>query len=113
MCFVIHRYMPKHRCRNDQVITNIKSTWLAKRYLTKFLIDPRKSTNVIRKEVLLELRISISRQQVHRARQMALQILYGTLEEQYAQLYDYISEVLDKNPGTAMFVVSKIGRAHV
>ena len=107
MCFRVHRYFPKHRCIEDQSVKNIKSTWLAKYYLARFLIDPRHKTKAIRRTVRSELKLTISRQQVHRARKLALKILYGTLEEQYAQLYDYVAEVMLKNPGTTMFVVEE------
>lgn len=74
-------YYPKHTGPINHKITNIKSSWLAKKYLSTFIIDPRKKSQTIADEFKMETNLTVSRQQVARARKIVLEYLYGTEEE--------------------------------
>ena len=102
--FRVHHYYPIHKCNPTPLISNVKSRWLAKKFLTKFSCDPTRKVSGIRKEIIQELGVQVTNQQVYRAKKFAFDMLYGTEKEQIGLVWDYQAELLDKNPGSTILV---------
>lgn len=102
--FRVVKYVPRHICPQNRKIKNIKSSWIAKKYLSNFMIDPRRKVALVADDIKMETGLNVTRQQVARARRLALEYLYGTEEEQYSTLWNYVDEVKNKNPGSTVLL---------
>ncbi|KAI3465191.1 hypothetical protein Pfo_021854 [Paulownia fortunei] len=83
--FQIRKYDPNHSCGVSFHVKNLKYNWLN---VKGFRIDEME-----------DIRYRISNYQVYRAKKKTIEMIEGSLEEQYSLLWDY-AEIKRTNPGT-------------
>ncbi|KAL0395067.1 UNVERIFIED_CONTAM: hypothetical protein Slati_4472900 [Sesamum latifolium] len=82
------------KCSWNYNNNNIRSGWLGKTFAKKFKDNPKLGTNEFRSEICSTLKCNISKQQAYRAKQKAVNILLGTLKEQFSTIRDYCLELM-------------------
>ncbi|KAK4426503.1 hypothetical protein Salat_1418900 [Sesamum alatum] len=82
--------------------SNIKSGWFGKTFVNKFKDNPKLGTNEFMSEICSTLKGNISKQQAYRAKQIAVEILQGSLKEQFSTIRDYCLELIRSNPGSTV-----------
>ncbi|KAL0285239.1 UNVERIFIED_CONTAM: hypothetical protein Sangu_2787600, partial [Sesamum angustifolium] len=102
--FQIRDYVPNHTCHITFHVKNMKSTWLSKKYMHKFKTGPKRGIKGFRVDASEEIRCNITRNQVARAKRLALLMLEGSASEQYALLWDYANEIKRSNPGSTVIL---------
>ncbi|KAL0345264.1 UNVERIFIED_CONTAM: hypothetical protein Sradi_4357700 [Sesamum radiatum] len=89
---------------DDEGIENMKSTWLSKKYMHKFKTDPKRGIKGFKADAIEKIRCNITKNQVVRAKRLALLMLEGSAIEQYALLWDYANEIKRSNPGSTVIL---------
>ena len=69
--FQIREYS-NHTCGRDYHVKNLKSKWLAEKYIKKFRSDPKRNVKGFRVDLIQDLRVNVSRDQTYRAKKKAL-----------------------------------------
>lgn len=101
----IKTYNPTHtKCSWNYNNSSLKSGWISKTFMKKLKENPKLGTNEFRSEICTTLKANISKSQAYRARRKALQIIQGTLEEQFSKIYDYCLEIERTNPGSTVIL---------
>ncbi|XP_012850789.1 PREDICTED: uncharacterized protein LOC105970499 [Erythranthe guttata] len=99
----IKSYNPNHnKCSWNYNNTSIKSGWIGKTFVKKLKENPKLGTSEFRNEVCTTLKANVSRSQAYRAKQKALKLIQGTLEEQFSKIRDYCQELDRSNPGSTV-----------
>ncbi|KAK4400731.1 hypothetical protein Sango_1179200 [Sesamum angolense] len=70
----------------------------------KFKIDPKRGIKEFKVDAIEDTRCNITRNQVARAKKLALPMLEGSASEQYALLWDYTDEIKRSNPGSIVIL---------
>ncbi|KAK8701953.1 hypothetical protein V6N13_020328 [Hibiscus sabdariffa] len=81
---------------------NCTFRWLAKEYLEKFRVDPNYSAKSLKHDVMKDHMVLVQRSKCIRAKKLALEMILGNQDEQYARIYDYLGELRGTNPGTTI-----------
>ncbi|KAL0444200.1 UNVERIFIED_CONTAM: hypothetical protein Slati_2142700 [Sesamum latifolium] len=100
--FQIREYNSNHSCGRDFNMKNMKSKWLAEKYVQKFRSDPKRNVKGFTIDAMQDLRINVSRDQAYRAKRKALKQIEGSPALQYAMLQDYACEFRKSNPGSTV-----------
>ncbi|KAG8364578.1 hypothetical protein BUALT_Bualt18G0011900 [Buddleja alternifolia] len=108
--FQIRSYVPKYTCAVSMKVQNMKSRWLAKKFIQRFKSDPKRNTKSFREDAMEEIRCHISTDQAYRAKRTTIQIIQGNPDDQYALLWDYYNEIKRINPGST--VILGVQNAH-
>ncbi|KAK8628333.1 hypothetical protein V6N13_064042 [Hibiscus sabdariffa] len=96
----IKTYVGEHNCVRDTKNRNCTFRWLAKEYLAKFRVEPNYSAKSLKHDVMKDHMILVQRSKCIRAKKLALEMIHGNQDEQYARIYDYLGELRGTNPGT-------------
>ncbi|KAK8614013.1 hypothetical protein V6N13_122392 [Hibiscus sabdariffa] len=96
----IKTYVGEHKCVRDTKNRNCIFRWLAKEYLEKFRVEPNYSAKSLKHDVMKDHMILVQRSKCIRAKKLALEMILGNQDEQYARIYDYLGELRGTNPGT-------------
>lgn len=64
--------------------------------------NPKWPVGSFQEQIMLDLKVNVSIHKVYRAKAYALQLIYGTLKEQYTRIYDYGVELMRCNPGSTV-----------
>lgn len=56
--------------------------------------NPKWPVGSFQEQIMLDLKVNVSIHKVYRAKAYALQLIYGTLKEQYTRIYDYGVELM-------------------
>jgi len=100
--FQIKSYKSVHKCIRNFKLKLINSKWLANEYHNKFINNPRWKLRDIRADVLEKYSIDVSLSVFHRAKKSALGELEKSLNDHYAKLWNYGTEILRSNPGSTV-----------
>ncbi|KAK8681383.1 hypothetical protein V6N13_053787 [Hibiscus sabdariffa] len=98
----IKTYIGDHSCIRDTKNTNCTARWLAKAYIDKWRVDPTYSTGSLQKDVQHDHILQVPLTKCSRAKKIALEMIHGNEDEQYGRIYDYITELRGRNPGTTI-----------
>ena len=100
--FQIRTYSPVHTCskiwNNRLCNANIVFDW----YMDDFRSNPNMTLSHLMFRVQKEKNLKISKSQAFWAKTKALEKVRGKVAQQYAQLQDYIAEILRTNPGSTV-----------
>ncbi|KAG6507676.1 hypothetical protein ZIOFF_033027 [Zingiber officinale] len=102
--FQIRKYVPEHTCVMNLYVKNLKSTWLSKKYMSKIRSDPKRNVKGFRTDIMEDVRCSVSKSQIYRAKAKATQLIEGQAYEQYALIWDFANEVKRSNPGSTIVI---------
>ncbi|KAK8708281.1 hypothetical protein V6N13_059325 [Hibiscus sabdariffa] len=94
-----HNYVKEHNCVRDTKNRNCTFSWLAKECLEKFRVDPNYFAKSLKHDVMKDHMVLVQRSKCIRAKKLALEMIVGNQEEQYARIYDYLGELRGTNPG--------------
>nr|XP_019710942.1 uncharacterized protein LOC109506727 [Elaeis guineensis] len=100
----VKRYDSKHTCKKDFKNIYVTSSWLAKKYLDRFRIDPKLSLTVFGETVTTDLHATIARTKLYRAKRKALRLFEGNEVEQYAKLWDYAAKFKKSDSGSTLLI---------
>ncbi|KAL5540018.1 hypothetical protein UlMin_043973 [Ulmus minor] len=92
----------KHTC--GMVFKNkfVNSRRIAERYVGQWSANPDWNYSGVAQQVRENLVVDISEWQFYRAKTAAMQMIEGTIKEQYARLWDYCAELKRANPGSTV-----------
>ncbi|KAK8716727.1 hypothetical protein V6N13_044029 [Hibiscus sabdariffa] len=96
----IKAFVGEHKCNRDTKNRNCTSKWLAREYIEKFIVEPNYSAKSLKKDVMKDHILQVPRSKCIRAKKMALEMIHGNQEKQYARIYDYLAELRGTNSGT-------------
>ncbi|KAG8363372.1 hypothetical protein BUALT_Bualt19G0015500 [Buddleja alternifolia] len=102
--FQIRSYNPDHTCDVSFKVKNMKSKWIAQKYLKKFKSDPKRNVKGFRMDTMDEVQCHISEDQAYRAKRRAIKIIEGDPNEQLSWLWDYANEIRRTNPGSTVIL---------
>ncbi|XP_042027074.1 malate dehydrogenase, chloroplastic-like [Salvia splendens] len=93
-----------HTC--SQVLDQrwLTSKWLVERYLEKIKANPHIPLSAIRQCVDEEFGLKVGRMKAYRARDTALEGIFGKAGRQYRKLFDYKSELERTHPGSSVHI---------
>ncbi|CAL8106811.1 unnamed protein product [Prunus armeniaca] len=100
----IKTYQPKHSCRRMQKTKFATSYWLAQRFNEDLRDNPNMSVSNFMKIVRKNYGIDITANQFYKAKSIARERIHGSIEEQYAKLWDYCEELKTNNPGSTILI---------
>ncbi|CAH9092560.1 unnamed protein product [Cuscuta europaea] len=107
----VTEYRPKHTCATKSKVKNMKSKWLADKYLHKFKTDPKRNVKAWRMDVIKNLNSHVSTHQAYRAKRLALNHIQGTSNKQFSKLWEYGEELRRSNPGSTIILGTKLDEA--
>ncbi|KAK8707728.1 hypothetical protein V6N13_058781 [Hibiscus sabdariffa] len=96
----IKTLVDSHTCSKVTKNRNIRSPWMAKYYIEKFMVDINYPTKSLRSDVYEELVTWVSHVTCGRARELAIEMIEGNYKAQYARIYEYLLELRTPNRGT-------------
>ncbi|KAK8559883.1 hypothetical protein V6N13_016616 [Hibiscus sabdariffa] len=96
----IKTFVGEHKCNRDTKNRNCTSKWQAREYIEKFIVEPNYSAKSLKQDVLKDHILQVPRSKCIRAKKMALEMIHGNQEKQYARIYDYLAELRGTNSGT-------------
>ncbi|KAK8681766.1 hypothetical protein V6N13_054168 [Hibiscus sabdariffa] len=96
----IKTLVDSHTCSKVTKNRNIRSTWMAKYYIGKFMVDINYPPKSLRNDVYEEFVTWVSHVTCGRARELAIEMIEGNYKGQYARIYEYLLELRTTNPGT-------------
>ncbi|KAL4592317.1 hypothetical protein LXL04_005308 [Taraxacum kok-saghyz] len=79
--------------RNFNFGSLVTRSWIAKHYLKDIISKPKMTLREMKDDVLQNYSVHISLGQCQRARVQALEMIEGKLEEHYARIWDFASEI--------------------
>lgn len=86
----------------------LDSTWLSKKYINKFRYDTNLSKSTFVELVQDDCMSSVSNMQFYRARKKTLNVIRGSIEEQYQLLEDHCDQLLRSNVGSPVKLKTKL-----
>ena len=86
---VVKTINTEHTCMKFHESKFINSSWLAKKFESKWEVEPEWKRAGFEREVRKEIGKDVSRWQFYRARKKAMNKIRGSTEEQYHKLWDY------------------------
>ncbi|KAF7137881.1 hypothetical protein RHSIM_Rhsim07G0127900 [Rhododendron simsii] len=92
-------YNPNHNCGRPWTNKLMNNNWLARIYFDDIRITPTMMVFDLREKVRHSFQCDVSLTQCNRGRDKVLRKIRGSIEEQYAKLWDYCNEIMRTNPG--------------
>ncbi|KAK3041474.1 hypothetical protein RJ639_000451 [Escallonia herrerae] len=92
----------EHTCGRSFDLHYVNSSWLAKKYVDKFMANPKWSHSSFSETVQTYYVVGVSKWQAYRARRKAISVIEGSIKEQYARLWDYKVELEITNPNSTV-----------
>ncbi|KAK8691228.1 hypothetical protein V6N13_074746 [Hibiscus sabdariffa] len=89
-----------HTCSKVTKNRNIRSTWMEKYYIGKFMVDIKYPPKSLQNDVYEEFVTWVSHVTCGRARELAIEMIEGNYKGQYARIYEYLLELRTTNTGT-------------
>ncbi|KAM2845960.1 hypothetical protein COP1_028340 [Malus domestica] len=77
---------------------------MAEKYIDRFRDDPRTDAKTLQTVIKREMELEVSLDQCFRARHEALELIRGSIAEQYGKVWEYCEEVIQTNVGSTMKV---------
>ncbi|KAL3509677.1 hypothetical protein ACH5RR_029078 [Cinchona calisaya] len=106
--FVIKTMGPSHQCGRTFYHKRVTSTFLSKTYVEFLRLNRKVTVGAFQEKVHRELNANITRHQVYKTFQKAKILIYGKYKKQYSKIWDYYEELLKKNPGSTVDIVTVV-----
>ncbi|XP_058216410.1 uncharacterized protein LOC131327323 [Rhododendron vialii] len=100
----VKKYNPNHNCGRIWNNRLMNSNWLARIYFDDIRITPTMKPLDIQEKVRHDFQCDVSESQCYRVRGKVLRKIQGTIEDQYARLWDYCNEIMRSNPDTSVYI---------
>ncbi|CAI0561050.1 unnamed protein product [Linum tenue] len=97
-CFMVKGVGEAHSCPRSLRIRAAGYKWMAKEYLETFRVNQAWDVGLIANEVKRKFNLIVSTSTCYRARLEARRLLYGSLEEDFHQIRDYIGHLIKVDP---------------
>ncbi|CAI0401417.1 unnamed protein product [Linum tenue] len=97
-CFMVKGVGEAHSCPRSLRIRAAGYKWMAKEYLETFRVNQAWDVGLIANEVKRKFNLIVSTATCYRARLEARRLLYGSLEEDFHQIRDYIGHLIKVDP---------------
>ncbi|KAF7147202.1 hypothetical protein RHSIM_Rhsim03G0174600 [Rhododendron simsii] len=104
----VKRYDAVQNCVRSFHVPWVSTKWILDKYCDRIRSNPTWPTKSLAETIEKERTVRVSIQKVYRARQMALELIQGSAEEQFQQLWGYVEEVRSSNPGTTIKMKVKL-----
>ncbi|KAL8539774.1 hypothetical protein ACS0TY_001397 [Phlomoides rotata] len=106
--YPIRKFNPEHTCAPSSKVRSLTSGWLSRRFIQSFKSDANRSPSTFMEDASYKIRCEVSRQQAHRARNLALVRINGDPDKQYAKLWSYCEEIRKTNPGSTILIGTEV-----
>ncbi|KAI8530433.1 hypothetical protein RHMOL_Rhmol11G0057800 [Rhododendron molle] len=100
----VKKYNSNHNCGRIWNNRLMNRNWLARIYFDDIRITPTMKPVDIQEKVRHDFQCDVSESQCYRARGKVLRKIQGTIEDQYARLWDYCNEIKRSNPDTSVYI---------
>ncbi|CAN1258952.1 hypothetical protein LINPERPRIM_LOCUS10029 [Linum perenne] len=94
----------EHSCGVEEDLRVANPSFLAKKYLSRFRVDPSWSLRNIVHTIITDMGLKISPMKAYRTKQLALKLIHGEGNAQFAKLMDYKQELERTNPGSTVAI---------
>nr|XP_009776971.1 PREDICTED: uncharacterized protein LOC104226639 [Nicotiana sylvestris] len=105
LSFQIKMFESEHTCfgwnYNNE---SVNASWIARRYVDKIKSNKTWKVSEFRDTVSRELQLHVSMHQARRAKEKAIAMIDGHINDQFSILWDYCNEIVRSNPGTSVFM---------
>lgn len=89
-CWQIKIFKSEHKgCFWDNANKTASSSWLGKTFVKKFELNSKLGVVAFQDEVFNNLKLSISRKKSYMARRKALELVHGTIAQQFSKIINY------------------------
>ncbi|KAH7863402.1 hypothetical protein Vadar_017045 [Vaccinium darrowii] len=103
----VKTYVNEHDCTREFNIPWVSTKWIIRRYYDRIRRNPTWPIPSLIETITAEWTVHVDKQKVFRAKKKALELIEGTAAQQFGQLYGYIEEVKNTNPGTTIVMKVK------
>jgi len=100
---------PIHKCHKTGKNRQAKPTLTAKKLISILRHTPTMRIKALQIECKTRWGLMLSRYQVYKAKTKALEMIEGSMVEQYKHLRSYVEELLRSNPRSTVLIKSKLG----
>ncbi|GMN46133.1 hypothetical protein TIFTF001_015314 [Ficus carica] len=100
--FKVKTLNDEQTCGLDFSTKKISSWWLAKKYLNQWRANPTWPLSRFKQQVVDNIQVDVTKWHYSRGRNYAMQVIAGSIKEQYANLWDYCEALLTSNPGSTV-----------
>ncbi|KAB2617604.1 hypothetical protein D8674_013473 [Pyrus ussuriensis x Pyrus communis] len=101
---VLQTYNPEHICVKEEHSKFTTSSWLADRFNEEVRLKSDMSVTGFMELERKHYGIDITKNQVYKAKRIAKKVTEGSIDEQYAKLWDYLEESKVTNPRSTIKV---------
>ncbi|XP_073119930.1 uncharacterized protein [Henckelia pumila] len=104
-CWQIKTFQPKHNsCFWDHSNRTASSSWLSKTFVKKFKSNMKLGTIEFKDEVNSTLKLIISRKRAYLAKRKALEMVQGTIQQQFCRIRNYCAELTRVDPSATVIL---------
>jgi len=107
--YVLSRYRSGHKCYFTKKARLLKTTILAKKLVPILKHTPNMKLKALGEECKTRWGAHLSKFQLYRAKNKALEMIHGGIDEQYTHLRNYAEELLRSNPGSTVKIKCNAG----
>ncbi|CAL8077819.1 unnamed protein product [Prunus armeniaca] len=104
----VKTYHPIHTCGRSQRSRFATSQWLTKRFDEDLRTNPNMSVAEFMTLVRKHCNIDVTKGQCYKVKNLAKEMIQGSIKEQYAKLWDYCEELKRQNPGSTVLVKTSL-----
>ncbi|XP_057770651.1 uncharacterized protein LOC130990435 [Salvia miltiorrhiza] len=106
--FKVKTYVGVHTCPTALSNKLLTSEWIANRYLEIFRANMNWSVKELKGDIMRMFKVSVPKDRLYKAGNIARELVRGTLEEHYASLTKYLAELKRvDNEGTFELLISE------
>ncbi|RYQ99671.1 hypothetical protein Ahy_B07g087644 [Arachis hypogaea] len=91
-----------HTCTQTYRVEILHSRWLGKAFKKKVESNPKVKIRELVSKAQKKWNLTVTKSMATRTKQIALDEIQGTFQEQYKRIYDYAHELMRANPGTSV-----------
>ncbi|KAH0654110.1 hypothetical protein KY289_031788 [Solanum tuberosum] len=103
--FQIKTFVSEHTCFGwNYNNKTINSSWIARKYVDRVKSNKNWRTSEFRDTLSRELKLHVSMHQARRAKEKAIAMIDGDINDQFGILWNYCNEIVRTNPGTSVFM---------
>lgn len=109
--FVLARNNPDHKCYNTEKIWLIKTALLAEKLIPILKLSSGMKLKELQSTCKNKWGVMLSHIKIYRAKNKALELIHGGIDEQYSHLRNYAEELMRSNPGSTDRIKCAVGDA--
>lgn len=92
--FEIKNLHDVHTCSRNMKSKLVTSNWIAKKYLNTFRLQPDTTIKELRRDLVQRYAHDASKWKLYNAKKKIIELLTGSVEDHYAKLRSYVSELM-------------------